>query len=466
MAEQILETDYLIVGAGAVGMAFADVLLTESDADIIVVDSHDQPGGHWNDAYPFVRLHQPSAFYGVSSRPLGSGKVDAVGLNEGLYELATGAEVRAYFVDVMQQQFLPTGRVRFFPMSDYRGEGQFVSKLTGETHTVNAKRHVDATWLKTSVPSTHTPSFSIADGVRFMTPNQLPGLTEPPPEFVIVGGGKTGIDTAIWLLEQGVDGGRIRWIMPRDAWLLNRKKTQPGIEFFEHSIGAQADQMAAIAGATSIDDLFDRLEAAGLMLRIDPDVRPEMFHGATVSEAEVAALRRIEGIVRMGRVAEITPGRIVLDGGTLEVDSQAVIIDCSARAIPNTKIKPVFEDDTITPQTVRAYQPVFSAAFIAHIELKYKSDSVRNQYCGVVPLPDSLTDWLHMTAINNANQFRWSQDQELRRWLRSNRLDGFGRLAAEIDPDDADKRAVIQRLRENAAPAMANLQRLAAAAAA
>ena len=25
-------------------------------------------GGHWNDAYDFVRLHQPAALYGVNSR--------------------------------------------------------------------------------------------------------------------------------------------------------------------------------------------------------------------------------------------------------------------------------------------------------------------------------------------------------------------------------------------------------------
>ncbi|MEL6216216.1 MAG: FAD/NAD(P)-binding protein, partial [Pseudomonadota bacterium] len=50
-----LETDYLVVGSGAVGMAFADILLSESDADIVIVDRHDKPGGHWNDAYPFVR---------------------------------------------------------------------------------------------------------------------------------------------------------------------------------------------------------------------------------------------------------------------------------------------------------------------------------------------------------------------------------------------------------------------------
>ena len=64
-----LETDYLVVGAGATAMAFVDTLLTENaDATVVMVNRHHRPGGHWNDAYPFVRLHQPSAFYGVASR--------------------------------------------------------------------------------------------------------------------------------------------------------------------------------------------------------------------------------------------------------------------------------------------------------------------------------------------------------------------------------------------------------------
>ena len=66
-----LVADYLVVGAGAMGMAFADVLAQESTASVIIIDRRDRPGGHWNSAYPFVRLHQPSAFYGVNSLPLG-----------------------------------------------------------------------------------------------------------------------------------------------------------------------------------------------------------------------------------------------------------------------------------------------------------------------------------------------------------------------------------------------------------
>ena len=71
MSQMPDEVDYLVVGAGAMGMAFTDTILHESDATIALVDRLDRPGGHWNHAYPFVRLHQPSAYYGVNSRPLG-----------------------------------------------------------------------------------------------------------------------------------------------------------------------------------------------------------------------------------------------------------------------------------------------------------------------------------------------------------------------------------------------------------
>ena len=85
MASETIEVDYLIIGAGAMGMAFADIILTESDKTVLIVDMHQKPGGHWNDAYPFVTLHQPSAYYGVSSKELSKGHHRfTMGLNQGL----------------------------------------------------------------------------------------------------------------------------------------------------------------------------------------------------------------------------------------------------------------------------------------------------------------------------------------------------------------------------------------------
>jgi cation diffusion facilitator CzcD-associated flavoprotein CzcO len=106
-----IEADYLVIGAGAMAMAFVDMLVDETDARVVMVDRNHSPGGHWFSAYPFVRLHQPSAYYGVNSRRLGSETIDSTGLNKGYYELAGGAEVCAYFDAVMHQQLLPTGQV-------------------------------------------------------------------------------------------------------------------------------------------------------------------------------------------------------------------------------------------------------------------------------------------------------------------------------------------------------------------
>lgn len=458
-----LNADYLIIGSGAVGMAFADVLLHETDATMIIVDKHHKPGGHWNVAYPFVTLHQPSAFYGVSSSELSKGRKDKIGLNKGYYELATGAEVSAYFDDVMRHQLLPSGRVQYFPMCEYKGDGVFSSMLTGNTYEVEVnKKTVDATYLKTTVPKTHTPNFTIADGMNFMPLNDLPFISEPPEGFVVIGGGKTGIDACIWLLENKVDPDKITWIVSRDAWLLDRQNTQPTEEFFEYSIGGQAAQFEAVANAGSIPDLFNRLEKAGILLRIDKNITPTMFHGATISRMELKELQRIKNVVRMGRVKSIEKNQIILDRGTIPTNANIVHVDCSASAITNLEIKPVFQDNLITPQTVRQYQPVFSAAFIAHVEAAYEGEKKKNNLCQVVPLPNHDTDWIKMLAVMMVNQMTWSQDKELRKWLFNNRLDGFARVVRSASKEDEQKQAIIQRMRKAAMPAAMKLQQFMA----
>lgn len=461
MNTQQLETDYLIIGSGAVGMAFADVLLAETDANIIIVDKHHRPGGHWNDAYSFVTLHQPSSFYGVSSRELSNGTVDEVGLNKGLAELASGAEVTAYFDQVMKHTFLPSGRVKYFPMCEYQGDGKFSSILSDNSYQVKVSRKIiDGTYFKTSVPSTHTPSFEIADGVEFGPLNNLPNLIEPRDGYVIVGGGKTGIDAVLWLLGNQIDPDDISWIMPRDGWWIDRRNAQPSREFFMNTIGAQATQAEAVAEAESVDDLFDRLEKGGVLMRLDPNVKPQMFHGATVSRDELTQLRRIKNVIRKGRVTRIDTNKIHFGEESIATTANTMHVDCSARAVPVTETYDVFQGNKIVVQTVRSYQPVFSAAFIAHIEATYDDEAHKNDLCQVVPLPNHDTDWLIGTAAQMRNQMRWSQEPGIREWLLSNRLDGFTSLVQPTDDTTEEQMQVLMRIKEAAPKAGANLPKL------
>ena len=97
----------MVIGGGASGMAFVDALISGCDADVVIVERRHRPGGHWNNAYPFVRLHQPSAFYGVNSRVLGSDTIDSDGPNAGFYERATAPEICQYFNTVLEERLLP-----------------------------------------------------------------------------------------------------------------------------------------------------------------------------------------------------------------------------------------------------------------------------------------------------------------------------------------------------------------------
>ncbi len=455
-----LETDYLIIGSGAMGMAFADTLLTETDATMIIVDRYAKPGGHWNMAYPFVTLHQPSQYYGVSSKEMSKGRKDQIGLNKGLYDLATVAEIRSYYEELMRADFLPTGKVQYFPLCEYQGDHKFMHKFSGEVFEVKVnKKLVDCTYLNTSVPSTHTPNFSIAPEVQFMPLNDLPKITTPPKGFVVIGGGKTGIDACLWLMENHVHPDKITWIVSRDAWLIDRQNTQPTLEFFNTSIGAQAAQFEAVAQSESIPDMFDRLEDAGVLVRIDKKVRPRMFHAATISQMELEQLRRIKNIVRKGRVTAIEKDQIVFKEDSVPTSLDHIHIDCSATPIKADKpITPVFKGNVITPQTVRSFQPVFSASFIAHIEANFEDEKEKNRLTQVVPLPNHATDWIKMTAQMMLNQFTWSQNKALRKWMLENRLDGFSKMIKAVPKDDLEKQAIIKKLRDNAMPAMIKLQ--------
>lgn len=457
-------TDYLVVGAGAMGMAFTDVVLTETDATVTIVDRRARPGGHWNDSYPFVRLHQPSAFYGVDSTELGLGRLDEIGWNAGLYELASGTEVVSYFDQVMHQRFLPSGRVRYLPMSEYRdagpGVGVAVSAVSGAERHIEAAKVVDATYMNVTVPSVAGPAYRVDPDVRCIPLNDLPKVQAPPDGYTVIGGGKTAMDACLWLLANGVAPGSIRWIRPRDSWLLDRAQIQP-MDLIGDTLDAFATQTEQLAAAESVEDVFDRMETTGLLLRIDPDVRPTMYRCATVTRAELDQLRRITDVIRLGRVRGIGVDEIELDDGIIPTTADTLHVDCSADGLARLPERPVFADSRLTLQPVRTCQQVFSAAFIAHVECAYQDEAEKNDLCRVVAHPDSDTDYLKVILRSTLNGLRWREDPDLDRWLNASRLNAFGAARATVDPTPALFKT-LRRLSEATPPSVENLRRLLA----
>jgi len=423
-----------------------------------VVDRRHAPGGHWVDAYPFVRLHQPSAFYGVSSVPLGQGALDSVGTNAGYYELAGRDEICAHFERAMHRHFLPTGRVRYFPNCDYMGEHRFVSRLTGSSHRVRVRRKVvDTGYLEPAIPATTRPPFEVASGVACVPIGALARLDELPDRYVIIGAGKTALDACIWLLEQGVPADRICWVKPREAWWINRHFQQPHALASELHRGS-ALQFEAIAAADSIDDVFARLEADSYFLRVDRDVAPTMFRGAVVSEAELALLRRIDDVVRLGRVRRIERDRIVLDDGSVPTSADTLHVHCAASALPRRPLRPIFESGLLTMQPFAWSFACYAFATLGVLEAVVDRDEDKNALCSPITYWDRNLDFLSSVLMTLDGERSRRRHPVLADWMSTTRLNPFNAVSSNHnDPVVIESR---ERIRKLAPHAVANLQRL------
>jgi hypothetical protein len=430
-----------------------------------MVDRRHAPGGHWNSAYPFVRLHQPAAFYGVNSRVLGTATIDSFGSNAGWYERVTAAEILDYYQRVLNEVLLASGRVRFFGMSDYEraptGEHLFTSRLNGVTTTVVVRRKVvDATYLETSVPSTHTPSFSVDPAARFVAVNGLVAQFGPTSGYTVVGAGKTSMDACMWLLDNGVAPATIRWIRPRDAWLYNRQFFQP-LQLVSSVIEGVSLTLESAANAQSVPDLFARLESSGQLVRLDDTIEPTMFRCATISQPELDSLRSIENVVRLGRVKHIGIDHIELEDGSISTDIEQIHVDCTADGLPREPARPIFESDRITLQQVRTCQPTFNAAFIGYVESSRTDDAEKNRLCPPNPYPERATDWIRAMSISQGAENTWGQAPDLAAWLDRSRLN-LARSFADHFDEPVMQTAVGRYLQFNA-PAMERLAELALA---
>jgi NAD(P)-binding Rossmann-like domain len=459
-----IETDYLVIGAGAAGMSFTDALIdADQEAEVVMVERRHGPGGHWNDAYPFVRLHQPAACYGVNSRPLGDDRLDERGLNAGLYQQADGVEICDYFRQVMDEHHVASGQVRFFPMSNYLGletsHVAFVSALTGTITEVKVRRAVvDARYLEPAIPSRHTPSFSIDTDVPCVAVNELAKRREPATGYTIIGGGKTSSDACTWLLGNGVDPDDIRWIRARDSWMWNRAHVQPG-ELVTDTIDGVSRSVEASAQAESVDDLFARLEACGQLLRLDPTVAPSMYHGATLTVAELELLRTVDNVVRLGHVKSIGADEIVLDRGTISTDRGQLYVDCSAAGLGAAPARPIFEPGLITLQCISTVFPTFNAAIIGYLEASRADDHVaKSRLSPTNRYPDAARDWIpNMHGQLEALRL-WNEQPDITAWLESSRLNiARGMLKKASEPRMAE---AITRLLTYSERAAANLERL------
>jgi hypothetical protein len=456
-ATEVLDADYLVVGAGAMGMAFTDALIDNADVSVVMVDQRHGAGGHWLDAYPFVRLHQASAFYGVASTLLGGGRIQQEGPEAGLHERATAPEVCAYYDRVLRERMLPSGKVSFYPSCDYVGDGQFVSRLSGKRYQVRAgTRIVNAHYIGPEIPATTPPPFEVADGACVLPVNELVDVGGAPSQYVVVGSGKTATDSCIWLLANGVDPDAICWVRPREPWMLNRATVQPDPTVF---LGMAADTLQAAAEATSADDMFLRMEAGGVMLRIDRSVTPTMAKTPTLATWELEQLRTMENVVRLGHLRRAAADRLVFDTDDIAMPKNTVIVHCAASGLQYPPLVPVWGPGSITLQPIRSGFPCFAAALAGYVEATRDDDAEKNRVCPPSPLSNTPSDWARMQVLGSRASMAFSAEPDIKAWVDTVSLN-----PARVTPEAAGNPEVIaaaERFRAYVGPGIARMAEFA-----
>jgi hypothetical protein len=425
-------------------------------------------GGHWLDAYPFVRLHMPSAYYGVASRPLGRDLIDEFGPNAGFYERASAAEICDHFGRALDEVLLPSGRVRFLGQTDYRGEEggrhYLVSLLTGaETSVRVRKKFVDATYVESSIPSRHRPEFEVGAGVRMIPPNDLVAADRPVSDVTVIGAGKTAMDTCVWLLDAGVDPERIRWIRPRDSWLFERTYMQP-LELVGQYMQMQAHWVEAAAEAEDGRDFAHRLEERGVFVRLDRTVEPDLFRGAIVSLGELESLRTVRCVVRKGKVRRLDPDRIWLDGGEEPAVPDELFIDCTAAGVRPVPSRPVFEPGRVTLEYLTIGIVPWSAATVAAVESGREDADVKNKLCPPVVFSGSIKDVLGLAYAGMSGLVARLREPDLMAWNQSCRLNPARGAMDHLD--DPRVSNALASMMTNTGPALRNLKQRAPEAAA
>ena len=438
------------------GMAFTDALIDHADVRVALVDRRVAAGGHWLGAYPFVRLHQASTFYGVASTLLGGGRRQEDGPEAGLHERADMQAICAYYAELLADRMVGSGRVEFFGGWEYRGDRTIVSRRSGQRLEVPERcRVVDARYLAPEIPSETPPRFEVAEGARVIPVNDLARLEEAPGEYVVVGSGKTATDACVWLLARGVDPDAICWVRPRDPWMLNRDRIQPDPAVY---LGMVGDMLEAARDAASLPDLFLALEEAGIMLRIDRSVTPTMAKAPTLGIWELEQLRTIENVVRQGHIETVRRGRIELAEGSIGIADDAIVVNCAADGLKMPPLVPIWRPEAITLQPIRAGFPCFGAALAGYVEATRKGDAEKNRLCAPSPYGNTLPDWARMSVLGMRNAQTFGSEPDIKAWS-----DRVALNPARIPPGQggsAKLEQAVERLRTHGPAALARLAQL------
>ena len=217
------------------------------------------------------------------------------------------------------------------------------------------RKIVDGTHNQETVPSLKKPPFIIDRSISLVPINDLVYLKVPWKKYAIIGSGKTGLDAILHLLDLNVNPDRITWIVSNDCWYYNRD-----VYNMENLWDGMERQFLPILKAIDINDVYQKYEAEGIMLRVDKSIWPTKMRSGTITNEEVNLVRQIKNVIRKGRIKELNNGSILFENDvSYAMDTNdTLFVDCTSgsKKESNHEISgnplPIFNGNMINLQLV------------------------------------------------------------------------------------------------------------------
>lgn len=370
-----------IVGAGLSGLnaLFAAAQYLPRGARVVLVDRRGAPGGMWADCYDFVRLHQPHRMFTVGDLPwrpnrpggyLATGQEVLGHLADCLDRLRGGVEV----IDRFGHEYLSHSETETQEGPQVRVSLRRVGG--GAIERIEAERLIVAAgW---DIPKARLLEVS-SRRVRSVTPETLAGAvaeTDPATPVIIVGGGKTGMDTAHWLITR--DPGR-------KITLVNGTGTTFASRDLLFPTGARRWLGGVMVSALSADvtrrfdgrnagAVFDHFQRA---YGIDPVGKAGQYFFSMLSEAEAGTIARGLGTVIRGHLADVAdtgtgPEMVLRDGARHPVPPGSLLVNCTGYLLRHDRpyapyLSPGGRVLTVTSRSSVYFLSSTAAYFLTHM---------------------------------------------------------------------------------------------------
>jgi len=139
----------------------------------------------------------------------------------------------------------------------------------------------------------------------------------------------------------------------------------------------------ALLQESSVQGVYEEWEQRGIVGRLDEKIWPQVFRTATVSAGEFDLLRKIEKVVRLGRVKAVHAQHIEMERGQLKLEPNTLLVDCTANGLAGYQGSyNIFSERHIRLSlSLSGGNSSHASACIAHLEATIASDADKNTIC-------------------------------------------------------------------------------------